>query len=69
LADGSKAVGLFDLGDKPALASANWPKLKLRGPQLIRDPWRQKDLGERAAGFSAGNPRHGCMLIRAFSPK
>jgi hypothetical protein len=69
LADSSKAVALFNLGDKPALASTNWSELKLKGPQRIRDLWRQKDLGKQAEGFSAEIPSHGCMLIRAFSPK
>ncbi|MEI7731189.1 MAG: NPCBM/NEW2 domain-containing protein [Verrucomicrobiota bacterium] len=40
-----------------------------KGPQRVRDLWRQKDLGKQAEGFSADVPRHGCMMIRVFPEK
>ena len=62
MSDGSMAVGLFNLGDETVPVSTTWSELKLKGPQRVRDLWRQKDLGQQADGFSADVPRHGCMV-------
>jgi alpha-galactosidase len=43
--DGSKAVGLFNLNGRPAEVGVNWADARLQGPQVVRDLWRQKDLG------------------------
>lgn len=69
MADGSMAVGFFNLGDDTVPVSIIWAELKLKGPQTVRDLWRQKDLGKQAEGFTADVPRHGCMLIRVFPAK
>ena len=37
LADGSKAVGLFNLGADKAIVTANWADLKISGKQTVRD--------------------------------
>ena len=64
MADGSTVVGLFNLGDETVPVSTTWSELKVKGPQRVRDLWRQKDLGRQADGFSADIPRHGCLMIR-----
>lgn len=64
LADGSKAVGLFNLGEQPAKLSVSWSELGLPDRQRVRDVWRQKDLGKYKHGFEAKVPRHGVALIR-----
>ena len=64
LEDGSKAVGLFNLGEEEALATVKWPDLGLAGPQTVRNLWRQKDLGTFNGEFQASVPRHGVVLIR-----
>jgi alpha-galactosidase len=64
LEDGSKAVGLFNRGELPAEVTAKWSALGLSGIQRVRDLWRQKDVGELAAEFSAKVPRHGCAMLR-----
>jgi len=67
LADGSKAVGLFDRGflfDEPQSIGVTWKQLGLLGPQRVRDLWRQKDLGVFDDGFTATVPPHGVVLIR-----
>ena len=69
MSDGSMAVGFFNLGDETVPVSAMWSELKLKGPQMVRDLWRQKDLGRYTDGFSAAIPRHDCMLIRVTSAK
>jgi alpha-galactosidase len=64
LDDGAKAVGLFNLGDEPATVVATWDDLKLSGEQLVRDLWRQKDLGKFEKEFSATVAPHGVVLVK-----
>jgi alpha-galactosidase len=64
LEDGSMAVGLFNRGDKEAVVTARWKDLGLRGNQIVRDLWQQKDLGTFAGQFQSSVPRHGVVLIR-----
>jgi alpha-galactosidase len=64
MADGSKVVGLFNLGEIETQVHANWPDLGLQGKWRVRDLWRQKDLGEFKDTFSATVPRHGVVLIK-----
>jgi alpha-galactosidase len=68
LEDGSKAVGLFNRGETQATVTARWPELGVRGQQLVRDLWRQKDLGVFANQYQAPVPRHGVVLLR-FRPQ
>src|SRR5436305_8379749 len=45
LADGSRAVGLFNSGSgESATVTAKWADLNLTGKCAVRDLWRQKDL-------------------------
>ena len=67
LADGSKAVGLFNLGGTPATVVANWENLKLSGAQTVRDLWRQKDLGRFEKEFSTTVTPHGVALVKISS--
>jgi alpha-galactosidase len=67
LDDGAKAVGLFNLGDQPATVTAGWDDLKLSGEQLVRDLWRQKDLGKFEKEFSATVAPHGVVLVKIRS--
>ena len=62
--DGSRAVGLFNPGAKPAKVSVAWSALGIEGPQKVRDLWRQKDLGVFRDHFEAEVPVHGVVLIR-----
>lgn len=62
--DGSKAVGLFNLGRSEAVITAKWPDLGLNGKQIVRDLWRQKDLGVFKDRFVASIGRRGVVLIR-----
>jgi alpha-galactosidase len=64
LEGGSKAVGLFNLGPTNAMATVNWSDLKLRGKRMVRDLWRQQDLGRFEGRFSADVPAHGVVLVR-----
>ncbi len=63
MADGSKAVGLFNRAQAPDNVTVAWEDLGLTGPQQIRDLWRQKDLGLFVGEFTARVPRHGVVLV------
>jgi alpha-galactosidase len=63
MADGSKAVGLFNRGELPADVTVKWADLGLDGKQRVRDLWRQKDLGEVDGQFTIHVARHGAELI------
>lgn len=64
--DGSKAVGLFNRGRQPAPISVTWNDLKLSGKQIVRDIWRQKDLGTFEGRFESTVAPHGVILVRIF---
>jgi alpha-galactosidase len=66
MADGSKAIGLFNRGEKPAKVEVKWSNLGWRGRHRVRDLWRQKDLGKFKNAFSAIVPRHGVELVRVW---
>lgn len=68
LEDG-KAVGLFNRGYGPATVEAKWSDLGVQGQQIVRDLWRQQDLGAFADSYSATVPRHGVVLVKLRSQK
>ena len=67
LADGAIAVGLFNLSDSPRNISVSWEDLGLKGHFLVRDLWRQADLGIYQSNYSTEVPDHGVALLK-FSP-
>jgi alpha-galactosidase len=67
--DGSKAVGLFNVGEIETTVRVRWSDLDLKGKQRVRDLWRQKDLGTFEGEFVTKVPRHGAVLIRLFPVK
>ena len=70
LDDGSLAVGIFNRGPDAYTLTVKWSDLGLTGPQLVRDLWRQKDLGAFTDQFSAPVPSHGVVLVRIIpAPK
>ena len=62
--DGTKAVGLFNRGEEPTTVTAKWSDLGLKGKRIVRDLWRQQDLGKFEGEFKALVPRHGVALVR-----
>jgi alpha-galactosidase len=64
MADGSRAVGLFNRADQPQTVSFDFSKGTLEGEWMVRDLWRQKDLGQFSGCFSAEVPAHGVLLLR-----
>ncbi|WP_083227727.1 putative Ig domain-containing protein [Mucilaginibacter sp. PPCGB 2223] len=64
LEDGSKAVGLFNPGDEGTKQVVlNWADLKITGKYIVRDLWRQKDLGTFEGEFKADVAQHGVVLV------
>jgi alpha-galactosidase len=66
LADGSRAVGLFNRTSQPVQVDLRWRDLHqsgIRSRPDVRDLWLRKDQG-RQTEFTADLPAHGCMLLR-----
>lgn len=62
--DGSFAAGLFNLGDNgKQQVVLNWADLKISGKYIVRDLWRQKDLGVFDGEFKADVNQHGVVLV------
>jgi hypothetical protein len=64
LADGGKAVGIFNLGEDSQKYVLDLKSIGLEGKASVRDLWRQKDLGQFAGSFEAAVPSHGIILIK-----
>lgn len=64
LSDGGKAVGLFNITEDERVVTVNWEQLGLNGEKVVRDVWRQKDIGVFEDSFSANVRSHGVVLVR-----
>ncbi len=64
LEDGSVAVGLFNLANEPRVLSADWLGLGLKGRQMVRDVWRQQNIGSFEKSYTSTVSAHGAVLIR-----
>ena len=65
LEDGSKAVGLFNLNSNSVVTvTARWSDVNLRGKQLVRDLWRQRELGQFDHEFTMSVAPHGAELVK-----
>jgi len=63
LSDGSVAAGLFNLHRRPEIVTARWSDLRLQGSRMVRDLWRQRNVGVFNGRFSALVPAHGVVLV------
>jgi len=66
LADGSRAVILFNRGKTEAKIAVNWPEIGYTAhlKAKVRDLWKKTELGEFAGSFSAAVPPHDVIMIR-----
>jgi hypothetical protein len=64
LEDGSKAVGLFNLGEKEKNIAAAWSEVGISGAHAVRDLWARKNLGTFERVFQTRVPPHGVALLR-----
>ncbi|HEX6467297.1 MAG TPA: glycoside hydrolase family 27 protein [Terriglobales bacterium] len=63
LADGSKAVGLFNRHPGPMDMHVDFRQLGFDRPARVRDVWQAKDLGQLSE-YQARVPGHGVVLLR-----
>lgn len=66
LADGSRAVILFNRGTETARLGVSWEQVGLApdATALVRDLWARKDLGALPSRFETSVEPHGVVLIR-----
>ena len=64
LADGSKAVGLFNRQRSTELMTVSLSQLGIDGDASARDLWLKKNLGIANGKFSAYVPSHGVVMVR-----
>ena len=65
LADGSKAVVLFNRGPAPAEISVSWKELGVETSTAeVRNLWLRNDLGRFLSGYSAKVPSHGVVMVK-----
>ena len=73
LEDGSLAVGLFNTGPAETTVDLRWKDLPMTTTEssrmLVRDLWRQKDLGTFTEKFEAKVASHGVVLVRISAAK
>jgi alpha-galactosidase len=69
LSDGSLAIGLFNRGWLDADLTLSSDDLPLDCENyMIRDVWRQQNLGKFNTRFATRLPKHGCQLIKLTKP-
>jgi alpha-galactosidase len=64
--DGSLAVGLFNIGEKPARIQVTWTELGVHGPRRVHNVWQQKDSGQASDQLAVEVNRHGVAMVRLF---
>lgn len=64
LADGSKAVGVFNRFDWPQTIAVDFLELGFKGSVKARDIWAAKDLGTLPSKYVARVPGHGVVLLK-----
>ena len=69
LADGTKAVGIFNYGKETRQRTVEWALLRLSGRQPVRDLWRHQNMGENADALTAPIPGHGVVMVKIGKPK
>jgi alpha-galactosidase len=71
LEDGSLAVGMFNRGEGMKMINVSWKELGIEGPRIVRDLWRQKDIGDKPldGSFEGFVGRHGVLFVRLRQDK
>ena len=64
LSDGSAAIAIFNKRPYQCKIEVDWQELGYNGGYLIRDLWRQSDLGTTREVTSFDIPRHGCVMLK-----
>jgi alpha-galactosidase len=64
LADGNRAIGLANTNPWPVRMTVTWEQAGLKGKQIVRDCWRQKDLGAFDESFVVDVPPRFVFTVR-----
>ncbi|MDP4285064.1 MAG: putative Ig domain-containing protein [Bacteroidota bacterium] len=64
LADGSKAIGIFNMSNAYKVVRLNFSDIGLKGKYIIRDLWRQINVGVSQDKYESNIPPHGVSLIK-----
>jgi alpha-galactosidase len=64
LADGGRAVGLFNKGESVNEVTVQLRELGVADGARVRDLWAKQDLGTARNSFTAKVPRHGVVLVK-----
>lgn len=64
LSDGCKAIGMFNRGGKEAEMTLNFADIQVEGKHILRDLWRQKDLGSYSGKFTVVVPSKGVAMLK-----
>jgi alpha-galactosidase len=64
LADGGKAVALFNRGHRALPITVRWRDLGYPQPPSVRDLWAHQDLGRLADSYTVLVARHGVVMLR-----
>jgi alpha-galactosidase len=64
LADGSKAVGLFNRGWGAMPVTVNFQEAGLGDSATVRDLWSHRDLGAVKGEYTATVPSHGVVMVK-----
>jgi alpha-galactosidase len=64
LADGSKAVGLFNRGESQLKITLSFKQIGAPPSAKLRDLWERKDLGTFQNSYTAEVPTHGVVLVK-----
>lgn len=64
LADGSRAIGIFNLNDRDDTFEIPFAELGISDPEHSRDVWRQQELGAFYKNYGPVISAHGVLLLR-----
>src|ERR1700751_1166023 len=64
LADGSKAVGLFNRGESTLQIVLHLNQIGAGPKAKLRDLWEQRDLGSVENSYTADVPKHGVVMLK-----
>lgn len=63
LADGSKAVGIFNRHPSTITTEVDFKKLGFQSDVKVRDVWQKKEVGRISTPYAATIPGHGVLLL------
>ena len=66
LADGSKAVGIFNRNEVPMTITLDFQDVGVQAPAQVRDLWTHKDLGTLDRSYSSTVPTHGVVMLKIY---